>query len=210
MDATKSSLAWVAAAGLICGAASVSFAEPAPRSGLITPAMTPGWIERSPASLSLDVLPAHDRLARRAGPEIALARTEEGAVRSLEAARPRSQRITLSERVLFDTNRARVKSSGKERLREVASSWHTHPHWATIHIEGHTDHTGPERYNLALSELRAARVLAALIELGVPAAALSSEGFGSSVPCDEAGTADALERNRRVELVIEWAPAPRK
>ncbi|HUH04055.1 MAG TPA: OmpA family protein [Kofleriaceae bacterium] len=119
-------------------------------------------------------------------------------------------RITLAERVLFDLNRARVKSRGQQALQQIAAAWHTHPYWTAMRIEGHADERGPERYNQELSELRAARVFAALVELGVPAEALSSEGFGSSQPLDEGGSPEALDRNRRVEFVIEWGPKPRE
>jgi outer membrane protein OmpA-like peptidoglycan-associated protein len=119
-------------------------------------------------------------------------------------------RITLAERVLFDLNRARVKHRGKEALRQIAMAWHTHPYWTAMRIEGHADQRGPERYNQELSELRAARVFAALVELGVPAEVLSSEGFGSSTPVDSGSSLEALDRNRRVEFVIEWGPKPRE
>lgn len=139
---------------------------------------------------------------------LSTAGTAEAVSRAAPAA-VRIERITLADQVLFDVNRARVKSRGKKTLRQLADAWRTHPHWGSLRIEAHSDRRGPERYNQELSELRAARVRAVLVELGVPAEAISSEGFGSSEPLDPTSSPEALDRNRRVEFVIAWTPTPR-
>ncbi|MEM7666610.1 MAG: OmpA family protein [Pseudomonadota bacterium] len=69
-----------------------------------------------------------------------------------------------------------------------------------LRIEGHTDATGSDSYNLSLSDKRAASVRAALIEAGVNPEQLESSGYGSTKPLD--GTKPTDGANRRVEAVV--------
>jgi OmpA-OmpF porin, OOP family len=63
-------------------------------------------------------------------------------------------------------------------------------------IDGHTDATGAEDYNLGLSERRAASVVAYLAEQGVDKSSLQAKGFGKTLP----RVADPFSPdNRRVE-----------
>jgi outer membrane protein OmpA-like peptidoglycan-associated protein len=182
-------------------------ASPAPRRvGLF--ATLPAPVE-APPQVAFGIMPERDRMIGRG--QVPFETAPEGAFAKLSGhAIVHTERITLSDRVLFDVNRARDKSAGKERLRQIAAQWHDRPHWAEIHIEGHSDRTGPEAYTTTLSTLRAERVLAVLIELGLPPDALTSEGFGSSQRLDEGTTPEADARNRRVELVIGWSVDPRR
>jgi outer membrane protein OmpA-like peptidoglycan-associated protein len=111
-------------------------------------------------------------------------------------------RIILDERVLFDLDRARVKSAGRDLVRKVVELWKANPTWVRMTIEGHTDVRGRDTYNLALSELRARRVRAIMLELGAPDA-IDIVGFGRSRPRDLGHDEAAHRRNRRVEFVIE-------
>ncbi len=118
-------------------------------------------------------------------------------------------RIILEDRVLFDTNRARVKHSGRKLLRAVVAAWQAHPDWLEMHIEGHADVRGPDDYNQWLSELRAKRVREVLVDLGIPEERLSAAGFGSTRPRVQGTSEEALQKNRRVEFVIITGAAPR-
>ena len=70
---------------------------------------------------------------------------------------------------------------------------------ATFAIEGHTDATGPERYNLELSERRADAVVAFLREQGVDASRFVVKGYGQANPRSD----DPFDPiNRRVETRI--------
>jgi len=68
---------------------------------------------------------------------------------------------------------------------------------------GHTDKSGPESYNMALSLRRANAVKDALVREGVPATAITVVGKGETQPL--VPTADGVRepQNRRVEIVIE-------
>jgi outer membrane protein OmpA-like peptidoglycan-associated protein len=56
--------------------------------------------------------------------------------------------------------------------------------------------------NQTLSERRAAAVLDYLAKESVPAASMTSRGFGESQPVASNDTAEGRQQNRRVELVV--------
>ncbi len=111
-------------------------------------------------------------------------------------------RIVLDEAVLFDSERARVRTSGQRALSVVVMLWKQHPEWERLEIEGHSDLRGPERFNMWLSEERAQRVRATLVGFGVPESKLTAKGFGSSKPRAPGRNNEVHSRNRRVELVV--------
>jgi outer membrane protein OmpA-like peptidoglycan-associated protein len=121
------------------------------------------------------------------------------------------RRIVLEDRVLFDLNRARVKSAATNVLQAIVTLWKQHPEWKKMVIEGHSDARGAEQYNTWLSEERASRVRQALIALGVPAERLETHGYGGTRPLVQGSSEEAHQRNRRVEFVVvdtqESAPA---
>lgn len=67
-------------------------------------------------------------------------------------------------------------------------------------VDGHTDSTGPDAYNIKLSERRAQSVKAFLIDKGVPADTLLTAAFGESLFVATNSTKEGRYRNRRVEL----------
>ena len=71
-----------------------------------------------------------------------------------------------------------------------------------ITVEGHTDSDGADDVNLALSEARAAAVVAALAERGVPPADLVAVGLGSLEPVLVDDVEDKTA-SRRVEFSVE-------
>jgi OOP family OmpA-OmpF porin len=71
-----------------------------------------------------------------------------------------------------------------------------------IEVAGHTDATGRPDRNMILSEARAAAVVAALGERGVPAERLVAKGYGSSKPRQPGSDAAANAANRRIEFAV--------
>ena len=112
-------------------------------------------------------------------------------------------RIILDDRVLFDTDRAHVHAAGREVIRAIAKAAAQHPEWQTITIEGHADVRGDDHYNQVLSERRAQRARTVLIRAGFPAERVEAVGYGRSRPRDAGTSPKALQRNRRVEFVID-------
>jgi OOP family OmpA-OmpF porin len=69
-----------------------------------------------------------------------------------------------------------------------------------VEIAGHTDSTGSESYNQALSQRRADSVREALIAGGIDAARLSAKGYGESEPIADNDTEEGRAKTRRVEM----------
>ena len=69
-------------------------------------------------------------------------------------------------------------------------------------LEGWTDTTGPESYNMGLSQRRADSVKAYLEQKGIPASEMRAVGEGESTKYEN-GTAEGRYLNRRVELIFE-------
>ncbi len=115
----------------------------------------------------------------------------------------KNDRIVLDERVLFDTGKSRVRSSGRELLAEIVVAWRAHPEWTRVTIEGHTDVRGSDAFNQLLSERRAQRTRDALIRQGISPDIIDVIGYGRSRPRDAGTSEAALHRNRRVEFVID-------
>ena len=76
-----------------------------------------------------------------------------------------------------------------------------HPTY-TIHVVGHADERGDELYNLRLSEARAASVRNMLIEQGVAASRITTEGRGELEPKADNSTDEGRQANRRIEVRI--------
>jgi outer membrane protein OmpA-like peptidoglycan-associated protein len=111
-------------------------------------------------------------------------------------------RVVLEDKVLFETDQTRISSSGRRVLMAVVTLWNQHNEWDRLEVEGHADHRGTAEYNQKLSELRAARVRSILVELGLGADKVISNGFGSTRPRAQGRSPEALQANRRVELVV--------
>lgn len=79
---------------------------------------------------------------------------------------------------------------------------------ARISVRGHTDTSGSDAYNQALSERREQAVANELIRQGVPAGALTTEAVGESDPAVQTGDGVKEAANRRVEIAVELPPAP--
>ncbi len=104
--------------------------------------------------------------------------------------------------VFFDWDRSNLSDQALNTIRQAAGSYKTKGS-ARITATGHTDKSGPEAYNMALSLRRANTVKDALVREGVPATAIAVVGRGESQPLVQ--TADGVRepQNRRVEIVIQ-------
>lgn len=71
-----------------------------------------------------------------------------------------------------------------------------------VEIGGHTDNTGTDEVNLALSKKRAEEVRNWLIEAGVKPNRLQAKGYSSSKPLSSNTTEDGKAQNRRTEILI--------
>jgi hypothetical protein len=107
----------------------------------------------------------------------------------------------------FDTDSYRLSKSNEQMLSTLAEYLKQHEEIEHLEIRGYADDTGKEKYNLALSEKRAAAVQQWLLEREVAAARLLSRHFGESEPASQGKTPQARAMNRRVELEFHYREA---
>jgi outer membrane protein OmpA-like peptidoglycan-associated protein len=110
--------------------------------------------------------------------------------------------VAPSYMVFFDWDRSNLSAQALNTIKQAANAYKTKGN-ARITATGHTDKSGPENYNMALSLRRANAVKDALVREGVPATAIAVIGRGESQPL--VPTADGVRepQNRRVEIVIQ-------
>ena len=104
--------------------------------------------------------------------------------------------------VFFDWDRSNLSQQALTTIRQAADAFKTKGN-ARITATGHTDTSGPESYNMALSLRRANAVKDALVREGVPAQAITVIGRGEQGLLVQ--TADGVRepQNRRVEIVVQ-------
>mgnify|MGYP005725458101 CR=1 FL=1 len=112
-------------------------------------------------------------------------------------------KITFDSGILFDVNKAELKSVSQENLSNLATILNKYED-TNILLEGHTDSQGGEDYNQKLSEQRAASVMKHLAGEGVINGRVSTTGYGETQPVADNETAAGRQQNRRVEVAI-WA-----
>lgn len=103
--------------------------------------------------------------------------------------------------VLFDTAKFSLRPLAREKLAKVAGIMAGHV-GLRLQVEGFTDSVGSDDYNQTLSENRAGSVRDYLTKAGLSMDAVSSKGFGKTMPVASNDTAAGRQQNRRVELVV--------
>jgi outer membrane protein OmpA-like peptidoglycan-associated protein len=103
--------------------------------------------------------------------------------------------------VFFDFDKATLKPESFPELNRIVTLMKEKT-GMQIEIAGHTDATGPEQYNLGLSERRAKSVIQYLKEKGIETGRLTVLYFGETKPADTNATKEGRKKNRRVEFKI--------
>ena len=103
---------------------------------------------------------------------------------------------TFKSDMFFDYDSAVLKSGAYSEIGRVADMLNRFPQ-TRIRVEGHTDTTGSEEYNMRLSQRRADAVKTALTGRGVDPVRIDTVGYGESMPVSSSHAA-----NRRVNVVI--------
>jgi outer membrane protein OmpA-like peptidoglycan-associated protein len=105
-----------------------------------------------------------------------------------------------TETVLFDFNKSELTPEDKQQLDQVAESAKSMKHYL-IAVQGYTDSTGPQAYNLELSRRRSDAVVRYLTETrNIPLVRISQIGYGEDAPAQPNNTRDGRKQNRRVEV----------
>jgi OOP family OmpA-OmpF porin len=116
-------------------------------------------------------------------------------------------KITISEQIAFDQNKATIKPESFGLMDEIAKAIKDNDKIKKVSVDGHTSAEGDAGANMKLSQDRAAAVMKGLIERGVDKSRLTSKGYGVTKPIGDNSTPAGRMQNRRVEFVI-LDPAP--
>lgn len=114
--------------------------------------------------------------------------------------------VRLSADALFGFDSAVLTDAGRHSVEGLLQQVRSASQTQTIQVLGYTDRIGSDSYNMLLSQRRADAVRDALVQGGVPAAAIIAEGRGKSDPLvqcmqgDRQAVIDCLAPNRRVEI----------
>ncbi|QYA26434.1 OmpA family protein [Gramella sp. MT6] len=111
--------------------------------------------------------------------------------------------VTFDEKsgVYFDTEKYNINAKSQETLNKLADIFKEYPN-SNILVEGHTDNTGSDSYNLTLSKNRAQAVTGYLVDNGIDRGRFTTKWYGESQPKYDNSTAEGRSKNRRVELAI--------
>lgn len=110
-------------------------------------------------------------------------------------------RSFVLEGVEFEHDSSILLPTSSKILNEVVEKLKSFPD-VRVKISGFTNSLGRDEYNLWLSKRRAKSVVIYLINHGIAASRLRSEGYGESHPIADNHTKEGLRKNRRVELTV--------
>jgi len=103
--------------------------------------------------------------------------------------------------VLFAVGKAEVAPGGQRSIDQLAQFLKTYPRRRVL-IEGHTDNTGNEDFNVKLSQQRADAVRSLLVARGVAPERIATRGYGPKYPIVENDTPAGRQQNRRVGILV--------
>jgi outer membrane protein OmpA-like peptidoglycan-associated protein len=114
--------------------------------------------------------------------------------------------LGLDDRVLFEVDKSDLSAEAVgilDRLTKVLLGVGIHG----AGVEGHTDSTGSDDYNQALSERRAAAVKVQIVSTGMAEPEVRAAGLGETQPVAGNDTPEGRQQNRRVVIVVTPADA---
>ncbi len=113
-----------------------------------------------------------------------------------------SEKLTISEKILFDFNKFILKDEAKKAL-NVVGEYIKLKNPKKIVVTGYTDNIGSDEYNLRLSLQRAQSVADYLMYCkGIDAKRMAIKGLGKANPIASNDTKEGQAKNRRVEIKL--------
>jgi len=109
--------------------------------------------------------------------------------------------LTLKGDVLFASDSTSIKPGLYNEIDRIATVMVNYPE-TRINIEGHTDSSGAEKYNMDLSKRRGDGVKNLLIQRGVADSRINVIPYGETQPKATNSTEAGRQLNRRVEIRI--------
>ncbi|MEO7992487.1 MAG: OmpA family protein, partial [Chryseolinea sp.] len=126
---------------------------------------------------------------------------EDFQLQPIEVATVQENVTIVLNNVFFDFDKAVLKPESFPELDRVVKLMNEKV-TMQIEIAGHTDATGPEDYNLGLSERRAKSVMKYFSGKGIAAERMTVVYFGETKPVDANENKEGRRKNRRVEFKI--------
>jgi outer membrane protein OmpA-like peptidoglycan-associated protein len=109
--------------------------------------------------------------------------------------------LEFKDNVFFGYNRSDLSVTAKQTIDKLVANLTKYPD-TNIEIQGHTDGTGSDEYNFALSNRRASTVSGYLTEKGIATARLTTKGLGKTILKYDDTTEAGKAQNRRVVFLI--------
>jgi outer membrane protein OmpA-like peptidoglycan-associated protein len=115
---------------------------------------------------------------------------------------PEPNKPIILRNIFFKTGSNEILPESKYEMELLFSMLKENPS-LRIQIGGHTDNQGSAATNQALSERRAAAVVAFLVQNNIDKSRLSARGFGETMPIESNDTNEGRAKNRRTEFLIK-------
>lgn len=111
--------------------------------------------------------------------------------------------VFTEDKIRFDFEKADLNDDAKAALDAFAAPLKEHNEGVFLEIQGHTDSSGSEEYNLKLGQERAEAVRRYLNQAqGIPLHRMSVISYGESAPVADNSTREGRAQNRRVAIVV--------
>ena len=110
-------------------------------------------------------------------------------------------RVTLDADGIFPVNEGSLSPRLATTVRRMLSN-RKPAELERIMIEGHTDSTGSYKYNMLLSQKRAAASVPVLLEMGFKPEQIVTVGYADTRPAADNSTEEGRAKNRRIEFSI--------
>ena len=115
---------------------------------------------------------------------------------------PRAPSVPGPFVVHFEFDSAKLTGAAGQVVREAASQAKA-GNVVRVLLNGHTDRSGSNAYNMRLSKSRTEVVLKALIAQGMPADIMLGKSYGESLPAVNTPDGQPERANRRVEIIFQ-------
>jgi outer membrane protein OmpA-like peptidoglycan-associated protein len=134
-----------------------------------------------------------------------------GKTKDLEVKETKTEiHIELAADVLIDFDKATLRPTARDALKQAASIIRDNAKHSTVRIDGYTDAKGSDPYNQRLSDRRAASVRNWFVtNEGLKDVKFVTKGFGAKNPVapntkpDGSDDPDGRQKNRRVEITVK-------
>lgn len=110
--------------------------------------------------------------------------------------------VLSDDAVKFPVNRHELSKDAEAKLMEFAERLKGENKNVYLEIQGHTDSSGPDMYNLELGEARAEAVRRFLSKQGIALNRMSTISYGEEDPVSKNTSRKGRAQNRRVVVVV--------